>query len=359
MKMHAKEKIDSVADLLHENGVIGTAARRKFTSSYSMAHLPADGSSRNFFRLLGPAGSLCIGVFPADDSPAALSEAHAAMRIGRHLYSLNIPVPAIVAADEETGLILFEDCGDIRLHDILVEKAPADMLPLEQQKILLRQSVAILARMQCVGVTGFNREWCHDTTEYDRNIMIGRESLYFLQEFWYGLLGGEQCEDIREEFEDIALQAGRGGDVLFLHRDFQCRNIMLAGSDLKIIDFQGGRIGPPGYDLASLLIDPYSGLAEDLREELLDFYLVELHKYLQYDEKTFLRQYLYLALQRNLQILGAFSSLFRKRGKPFFRNYLAPALNQLRLTLEKPELRCYGRLRKIVMRAEDRIEGKL
>ncbi len=348
-------KIDSVAELLYENGVIGAETRRKFTSLYALAPLFADGSSRNFFRVLGPAGSLCVGVYPADISPANLAEAHSAIRIGRHLYSLSIPVPAIVAADEETGLILFEDCGDIRLHDILVGTASADMLPAEQQRDLLLQSIGMLARMQCVGALGFRGEWCHDTAEYNQDIMIGRESLYFLQEFWYGLLGGEQCPEVLEEFEDIAFQAGKGGEKLFLHRDFQCRNIMLAGSTLKIIDFQGGRLGPPGYDLASLLIDPYSDLAEGLREELLDRYLAELQKHIEYDQKAFLRQYTYLALQRNLQILGAFSFLSGKQGKSFFRNYLVPALNHLRLILEKPELRCYGHLRKIVMQAHSRI----
>ena len=44
---------------------------------------------------------------------------------------------------------------------------------------------------------------------------------------------------------------------------------------IKIIDFQGGRLGPLGYDLASLLIDPYAQLPEQLQHELLEHYFTK------------------------------------------------------------------------------------
>ncbi|MEE4240369.1 MAG: phosphotransferase [Desulfopila sp.] len=351
--MKDKTIADQVGALLSAGGVISSHEQQKFQSLYALTPFSADGSCRNFFRVRHKDKSLCIGVYPADDSPANLAEACSAIHIGRHLYSHGIPVPVILGANEETGLILFEDCGDVRLHDALAGGIASDTQEEEQLKELFQSIVGVLARMQSYGSIGFQKEWCHDSPEYDRETMITRESSYFLEEFWYGLLGGEQCHDIEEEFEDIASQAGTGEQNLFLHRDFQCRNIMLQDLTLKIIDFQGGRIGPPGYDLASLLIDPYSAITPVVQEELLDFYLVELAKYRTFDRKDFLRQYSYLFLQRNLQILGAFSFLYRKRDKPFFKQYLRPALNRLAGALEKPELRCYGRLRKVAIQANE------
>jgi len=45
--------------------------------------------------------------------------------------------------------------------------------------------------------------------------------------------------------------------------------------------------------------------------------------------------YPYLAIQRNLQILGAFAFLSRVRGKVYFEAYLTPALESLTRLLEE------------------------
>jgi aminoglycoside/choline kinase family phosphotransferase len=84
-----------------------------------------------------------------------------------------------------------------------------------------------------------------------------------------------------------------------------------------------------GYDLASLLLDPYAGLSEEEQQELFVLYLDELEKNIDIDREQFSRGYYYLALQRNLQILGAFAFLTQKRGKEFFRQYLVPASSSL------------------------------
>ena len=38
---------------------------------------------------------------------------------------------------------------------------------------------------------------------------------------------------------------------------------------LRVVDFQGGRLGPLGYDLAALLIDPYMALEARWERELV------------------------------------------------------------------------------------------
>ena len=216
--------------------------------------------------------------------------------------------------------------------------------------------VEVLVHMQVEGVEGFKHEWCYDTAVYDREVMIKKESEYFLNSFWYNLLDGEVCSGIEEEFEEIALQANTGINGYFLHRDFQCRNIMMVNEEVRIIDFQAGRLGPPGYDLASLLIDPYSNLSEEVKEKLLQRYLGILGSYFNFNEREFNRQYLYLSLQRNLQILGAFSFLYKKRDKPFFKKFIIPSLQILRRSLSEHEMKPYVRLKDIAERASKCIE---
>jgi len=45
-----------------------------------------------------------------------------------------------------------------------------------------------------------------------------------------------------------------------------------------LVDYQGARIGPPAYDLASILWDPYYPIDDDSRERLLNYYINEVSK---------------------------------------------------------------------------------
>ena len=117
---------------------------------------------------------------------------------------------------------------------------------------------------------------------------------------------------------------------------------MLNDGRFYLIDFQGGRLGPLQYDLASLLIDPYVDLPMDLQEELLSYAFNRLRSRSAMDREGFYNCYRYLALARNLQALGAYGFLSRVKKKEHFEVYIEPALcglqNRLHL-LADPELR--------------------
>jgi len=112
---------------------------------------------------------------------------------------------------------------------------------------------------------------------------------------------------------------------------------MIAGERIGIIDWQGGRLGPLGYDLASLLIDPYASLPSRTRDEVYHHYLSLFGE----DGKDWLepfeKQFPYLAIQRNLQILGAFSFLSKKMKKSYFEKYIPPGLETLHHLLHRME----------------------
>ena len=188
--------------------------------------------------------------------------------------------------------------------------------------------------MQVRGAEGFDPNWCWDTPSYDRALMLERESGYFLRAFWQDFLGREEPSGLQEEFISLADQATLIPADYFLHRDFQSRNIMLHQDEACFIDFQGGRLGPLGYDLASLLIDPYVSISIDLQDELLELYLDTLEGLIPVDRGTFKEEYLLLALQRNLQIVGAFAFLSKQRKKVFFRQFLPPAIGFLHTLLD-------------------------
>jgi N-acetylmuramate 1-kinase len=145
-------------------------------------------------------------------------------------------------------------------------------------------------------------------------------------------------EGLGPDFERLLTGALPPGPNYFLHRDFQSRNLFITSGRLRVIDFQGGRLGPLGYDVASLLIDPYVNLSPAWQEEFLDYYLNLLTSRLEVDQAAFREQYYHLALCRNLQILGAYGYLTRVKGKDQFTRYIPAAVKALqRQLLARPE----------------------
>ena len=309
--------------------------------------MAGDGSSRKFWRILDGEQKLCLAVAPPNPDEQNMAEAWAARAIGLHLLSKKIPVPEQYAWDAKSGILLFEDLGDCKLYDFVLQKRREDTGDASIRD-LYKQVLVSLVKMQVAGAESFNPEWCWDTPQYDKKLMLECESGYFLRAFWQGLLGKDEPNGFQEEFEQLASQAALIPAGYFLHRDFQSRNIMINNGKPGFIDFQGGRMGPLGYDLASLLNDPYVSLAVDLQEELLEFYLDALPVSVDVSREQFARDYDLLALHRNLQIVGAFAFLSEQRGKLFFRQFLRPALDSLQKLVEKQLFAEYAVLKKCV-----------
>ncbi|MDP3478735.1 MAG: phosphotransferase [Desulfoprunum sp.] len=338
--------IESLIPLLEQSGLIRT--NETDPAGLSSTVLGADGSSRCFVRLHRDGRPLCLAVFPAIPEGRDLAEAGAAWHIGRHLMHKEIPVPALYGRHEESGVILFEDLGDTRLHERVAATDFADPSATAGLLRFYEEAIEQLLAMQIDAAQGFDKAWCWDTPCYDRQLMLERESGYFLRAFWQEMLGCRIPAGIEDEFRAIASQAAEVPAGFFLHRDFQSRNIMITDDHIRIIDFQGGRRGPLAYDLASLLIDPYAALPGAIQERLLHFYLEQLGHRMTIDAKAFRRQYTLFALQRNLQIVGAFAFLSQVRGKAFFAEYIRPAVAMLSSRLQEPIFHQQSVLRKTV-----------
>ncbi len=316
----------------------------------SVGRLAGDGSSRIFYRFqLAGQDSLVAVVPPGSDMEKGRAEAASAWHIARHLWARGVPVPRPLARDEETGLLLFEDLGDMRLQELVqAGEHGSDAAVFALYRDVIRE----LARMQVRGREGFEPSWCWQTRRYDRRLMLERESGYFLQAFCRDFCRlSPDVHRLRREFELIADRAAAAPADFFLHRDFQSRNIMIRDGRVRIIDFQGGRLGPLAYDLASLLIDPYVCLSTSLQERLFGEYLNTLARYTDYDPEQFAGEYVFLALQRNLQVLGAFAFLGGRRGKTFFLAFLEPALSSLEGLLVRAGTNTFPELNLILQRS--------
>ncbi|MBU0680248.1 MAG: phosphotransferase [Proteobacteria bacterium] len=286
--------------------------------------LTGDGSDRRFYRICGDLP--CVAVFPSRTHPQAMAEAKSCYTIACHLADLGVPVPKVLGHDRQKRVILFEDVGDVHLHSLTVARQQFS----EVQPYYL-QAVDGLLKLQVVGVQGFDSRCCWDTPSYNMELMLQRESGYFLQAFCKEYLGKLVDEHgLNNEFVQLARRAARERADFLLHRDFQSRNLMVHEGKVRIIDFQGARLGPLAYDLASLLIDPYASLSCEEQKIVFDYYVEQAARFMpDFDPDRFRQGYIFLALQRNLQILGAFAFLSQQRGKSFFEQYIIPAASSL------------------------------
>ena len=183
---------------------------------------------------------------------------------------------------------------------------------------------------------GFLPRFCFDSALYDPAFVYERELEYFRKSFVNGCMGFETAAyELRPDFEAIAEDAGVSRSSFVFHRDFQSRNIMVHRGGLHLIDFQGMRFGPPAYDLASLLIDPYVKLPNRLQDRLLWAYWSLAGGRLGGSKRDFIRKFEAVRLARNLQILGAFGFLGVTKKKKQFLQYVPFAFEQLALHLSR------------------------
>lgn len=289
--------------------------------------LAGDGSDRLFFRL--PGEPPLVLLYHPQPPGREVTENDSYFLIGRHLKARGVPVPEIYVHCREEDWMLLEDVGDLSLAEVVAGAGnDAEILA------WYRQALNILLTQQLYGRQGFTPAWCFDTPAVTRPFLLERECHYFVRAYLKGYLGLEVDEAaLLPEFERLLAGACPEDAYFFLHRDFQSKNLFVQGDKLRVLDFQGGRLGPLGYDLAALLIDPYVNLSPATQEELLSFYQDLLGERLAFDRQAFREQYDHLALCRNLQILGAYGFLTKMKGKSQFAPYIPTAVAGLRRRL--------------------------
>ena len=315
--------------------------------------LKGDGSDRKWYRLTTPEASL-VAVDHGLRIPDVSSEADAFVAIGNHLHACGIHVPQILLADTFAGLVFLEDLGDTSLQDLVRQTKDTDRIISYYKAV-----VDLLVQMSFSGAEGFDPAWTCQSSAYSRELILDKECRYFLEAFARGYVGIDaDYEDYADEFSllaDYALQYAVTG---FMHRDLQSRNIMVQNHHFYFIDFQGGRLGPLQYDLASLLIDPYVGLSAADRNRLCEYCFQRIRPRIPMGVDEFKANYRFCCLTRNLQILGAFGYLSRVKQKRNFEQYIPRALATLCNGLLRLDDTQFPHLKRLVDRVQHHLNRK-
>lgn len=308
-----------------------------FSSRCDIETLAQGGSLREFYRIKDRGKSVIILISNKGDK-----EFDYYIECAKLLNEIGVEVPEIYYYDRKNKFLLAEDIGNLSLQLAVKNDVHSSF-------VLYKQVIDVLSRMQVLGaqkilITKFlkKRKFDYDTLRWETEYF----SEYFVGKYCH-LIGLAEDKVLDFEFQKLAKELSEES-LYFMHRDFQSQNIFLKHGKIRIIDFQGARRGLLAYDLVSLLKDSYMVLEDELREELIDYYLNTLIKEwkIKVSPEKFRRTFLYAGLQRNMQALGAFAFLTLVRGKSQFMQYIPAGVRYLKLALK--ETQDFPKLRELV-----------
>ncbi len=296
----------------------------------SVALLPASGSDRKYVRFTG-SGQDIIGVYNPDKK-----ENNTFFYFTRIFERFHLPVADIIAESPDKQYYLLEDLGPDTLFDILDREGHTDRV-----KLLFKKSIDQLARIHWEAGNDIDYSLCFAASEFDRK-QIFSDLLYFKYYFADLIKVSYNKTALLEELEEWSRSLAAVRPQTFMYRDFQSRNIMVKDDEVYFIDYQGGMLGMPQYDLVSLLWQARAQLPKDWKNELLNYYLKVINKMphaANLNETDFRKIFLECVLLRILQTLGAYGYRGLLEHKPHFLKSIRPALQQLKAFLEE-----YGHL---------------
>lgn len=312
----------------YEGVIIGdgyTVDIERKDSEDNMVMLGSGGSDRRYYRIRKDG---VIRVLMCDNDRANFNR-QVEYTIFFKRYS--IPVPELISVDHEKMTAIFEDLGDTSLYNWL--KCPRED---EKTEDIYKKAMDILILLH-TEVTE-NVSGCLILKDRLFDFEYFRwESRYFIESFVRDVMNIniKNYPALEREFDLLAKKADSFPKTV-IHRDFQSQNIMITEKGHYIIDYQGARMGPPAYDVASLLWDPYYHLKEEMRQSLLSYYIEGMRQGLRgcFDEDSFMESLITCRLQRHMQALGAYGFLSTKKGRRHFLRYIPEGLRLLKEDIE-------------------------
>ncbi len=279
--------------------------------------LAGDASVRRYQRLIG-------GPRPAVlmDAPPAALDVRPFLEVARWLRRQGLSAPEVLAADPEAGLVLLEDLGDDLFSRVVSNPG--------LEPLLYETAVDLLATLHRTPLD-------LALPPYDDAWLI-REAALLVE--WYAPdLGAVAAADYHAIWR-VLLPAARVGADGFVYVDYHAQNLLWLSARaglarIGLLDFQDARLGPPAYDLVSLLEDARRDVAPGLAGAMVERYLAARPEL---DADAFRAAYALLGAQRNAKILGLFSRLARRDGKPRYLDLLPRVRAHLGQDLRHPLL---------------------
>jgi aminoglycoside/choline kinase family phosphotransferase len=281
--------------------------------------LAGDASFRRYFRVVSGTRSAVLM-----DAPPPHEDPRPFIAVATWLAGCGLNAPEIIAQDLERGLLLLADFGDSRLREAL-DSDPARERELYERATDVLVHLHAYPPMAGLPVHGID-QWLEElklfTDWYCPAVGIEADSMGY-QAAWRAVL------------EPVA---NDGLGPVTVLRDYHAENIMLVDgregiAHFGLLDFQDALAGHPAYDLASVLEDARRDVPPAIEQAMIAHYVAATGQ-----SDAFERAYWTLAAQRNTRILGVFTRLWKRDGKPHYRRFQPRMWGLLERDLERPQL---------------------
>jgi tRNA threonylcarbamoyl adenosine modification protein YjeE len=335
------ERIPLIRNFLEESGY-ATATRQR---------MQGDASTRIFERLiLDGQTTIFMNAPPKPDGPPVRDGkpysaiAHLAedtipyVAMAQGLRERNLSAPDILHADPSRGLLIMEDLGE----DLVVAGDPP--APIETRYEAAVDLLISLHRRKLPENLPVAPHLNYRLPRYDTDAFLIEAELLL---DWYLAESKPPTKETRQSFAALwrdALVPVFEAPTTWVLRDFHSPNLMwLADREdvarVGVLDFQDALIGPPAYDVASLLQDARVDVPEHMEVALLSRYVrARRNDTINFDAAAFTQLYSTLAAQRATKILGIFARLNRRDGKPQYLRHMPRIWNYLQRSLSHPAL---------------------
>ncbi|MFN7029442.1 MAG: aminoglycoside phosphotransferase family protein [Sphingopyxis sp.] len=279
--------------------------------------LAGDASFRRYFRVVDSARQAVLM-----DAPPPHEDPRQFIAVAEYLCEQGLTAPTIFARDLAQGLLLIEDFGDVRLRetadaalhrevdlyagvtDLLVHLHARPPMP----------GLPVLGLEQWLDEVMLFSDWYCPTLEID----VDRDAF---RGAWEAVLTPVEHDGLPR---------------VTVLRDYHAENIMLVPGKTGVahyglLDFQDALIGHPAYDLASVLEDARRDVTPAVEAAMLARYQGATGQDIE-------NAYWALAAQRNTRILGVFVRLWKRDGKPGYRQFQPRMWGLLERDLAHPGL---------------------
>lgn len=273
----------------------------------TISKLAGDASSREYYRFTHLNGSAILmqrEVFDPKVDPFCLCQ---------KFFSNFVKVPKILNILGHKGLMVLEDLGDINLQNVNTDnKKPYYLKVIDD--LLLFQNKTLNTEAKYPLTISFTFE-----KFYSELLMT---STYYLDKF----RNKTNTNNIMLPFYEELVSQMLKQKTMLLHRDFHSKNIMIKNEQIYYIDFQDARLGPYTYDLASLILDPYTRISDALSKAML----LRYHKHIAHENyEDFYYNYLLSYVQRLIKILGTFTFQKFEKSNDSYLKYIPLVISKI------------------------------
>jgi tRNA threonylcarbamoyl adenosine modification protein YjeE len=260
--------------------------------------------------------------------------------LARGLRERGFSAPAIHAADIEGGLLVLEDLGS----EPVIAGAPA--VAIEERYTAAVDLLVALHQMTLPDVLPVAPRIEYQLPRYDLEAFTIEAEL--LLDWYLPRRGAVVDAAARDGFGALwrtALAGAVGAPTTWVLRDYHSPNLLWLGeregiARVGLLDFQDSVLGPTAYDVVSLLQDARVDVSESIEVGLVSRYVKSRRaRNRSFDLNAFFEQYAVLGAQRATKVLGIFSRLAERDGKPQYLQHQPRLWRNLRRSLAHPALK--------------------